>query len=131
MVKRVLGAPASGARTIPVSSKYESSVALTNIDIETGPALLNVLGWAMSVMSRTTMLSLPRSVTKARHRFDGGGQGLAVGLALGEMAADGEGVFPAVGVEPPHADAISAVTASARIQLARFMSCSGNGPGGN
>ena len=49
-----------------------------------------------------------------------------VGLALGETAvegdADGEGVLPAVGVEPPHADAISAVTASARIQSALFMS---------
>jgi hypothetical protein len=68
----------------------------------------------------------------ARQLLEGGGHGLAaVGLALGETAvegdADGEGVLPAVGVEPPHADAISAVTASARIQVALFMSYSSNG----
>ena len=59
----------------------------------------------------------------------------AVGLALGETAvegdADGEGVLMAMGVEPPHADAISAVTASARVQLALFMSCRGNGSVGD
>jgi hypothetical protein len=49
----------------------------------------------------------------------------AVGLGLGEARAegeaDGDGAVPTVGVEP-QADAISAVTASARIQLALVMS---------
>jgi hypothetical protein len=38
----------------------------------------------------------------------------------------------AVGVSAePQADARTAVTANARIQLALFMSCSGNGPSGD
>jgi hypothetical protein len=41
-----------------------------------------------------------------------------------------DGPFPAVGVEL-QADAISAVTAIARIQMALFMSCSSNGPAGD
>ena len=71
----------------------------------------------------------------AMHRLEGGGHGLAaVELALGEATAegeaDGDGALPTVGVEP-QADAISAVTASARIQSAVFMSYSGNGPAGD
>ncbi|HVC78661.1 MAG TPA: hypothetical protein VND96_19305 [Candidatus Micrarchaeaceae archaeon] len=78
-------------------------------------------------MSRTTTWVLPRSVTRARHRLVGGGHGLKLGawLSLGVANADGEtdedGMAEAVGVEP-QADAMSAVTASARIQSAVFMS---------
>jgi hypothetical protein len=76
----------------------------------------------MSVMSRTTYEALPRSVTNARQRLEGGGHAWAgVGLAVAEAAAEGDGVFAAVGV-PPQADAINAVTASALIQSALVMS---------
>jgi hypothetical protein len=77
----------------------------------------------MSVMSRTTYELLPRIVTSARHLLEGDVHwAAAVGLALGEAAADGEGEILAVGVEPPQADATRAVTANSRIQLAVFMS---------
>jgi hypothetical protein len=99
----------------------------------------------MSVRSRITYEVLPRSVTRARHWFEGGvhalaavgltlGEAFTEGVAVGEAAAaaeadaDGEGVVAAIGVEPVHADAISAVTASVGIQLALLMSCSGNRP---
>lgn len=81
----------------------------------------------MSVRSRTAIWLLPRSETNAKQRLEGGGQGLAAaGLAVGEAAsegeADGDGGFPVVGIVP-QADAISAMTARARIQLPVFMSC--------
>jgi hypothetical protein len=53
-----------------------------------------------------------------------------VGVGLGSLKATGveEGVTFAVGVgAAPQADAMTAITASAWIQLALFMSCSGNG----
>jgi hypothetical protein len=72
----------------------------------------------------------PRSVTRALQGLADAqtmpADGLPVGDAATEGDADGDGVLPAVGVEL-QADATSAVTASARIQLAFFMSCSGNG----
>jgi hypothetical protein len=80
----------------------------------------------MSVTSRTTNESLPRSVTRARLRT-GAGVGLGEAVAEGEAEAEagaeaeGDGVFPTGGAEL-QADAISAVTANARIQLAVFMS---------
>ena len=109
----------------------------------------------MSVMSRTTTQSLPRSVTSARlglagitgvDRAAGHGFGVGLGVALGvgrgvgrgvafgdgEFVGVGLGSLMAIGVEEgvtfavdvgaePQADAISAVTASARIQSAVFM----------
>jgi hypothetical protein len=57
--------------------------------------------------------------------------GVVVGEGTAEVDGEGELVFTAVGVEPVHADAISAVTASDAIQSALFMSCSGNGPAGD
>ena len=101
-----------------MASTYEMVVALTNCGAGTSPKLLTVLGWLMSVTSRTTYELLPRSVTRARLRT-------GVGVALGEAdgVGDGEGVeaFPTGGVEL-QADAITAVTASARIQSAVLMS---------
>jgi hypothetical protein len=109
---------------------YEISVPLTNTGPKIGPRLPTVLGWLMSVRSRTRYESLPRSVTRARLRT-------RIGVVLGEADGDaeaegeteGEGAVATVGVEP-QADAISAVTARARIQSV-FMSCSGNGPAGD
>jgi hypothetical protein len=49
------------------------------------------------------------------------GAGVTLGVADADGEMDGEGVADAVGVEP-QADAISAVTARARIQSPFFMS---------
>ena len=62
------------------------------------------------------------------------GVGAFVGVGLGSLKATGveEGVTFAVGVgTAPQADARTAVTASAWIQLGLFMSCSGNGAAGD
>jgi hypothetical protein len=111
-------------RKSPVSLAYEISVPLTNTGPDIAPRLLRVLGWLMSVRSRTTYELLRRSVTRARHRFEGGGQGLdaGVGLAVGDASAEGEGdgAVATVG-EVPQADASSAVTARNRIQSLVFI----------
>jgi hypothetical protein len=59
----------------------------------------------------------------ARQRLEGGGHGLVAGVGetLAEGEADGDGTVPTGGVEL-QADVISAVTASALIQWAAFMS---------
>jgi hypothetical protein len=119
----------------------------------------------MSVRSRTTTQSLPRSVTNARlglegitgvaraagHGFGvgfgvalgvGRGVGLGVARGAGEFVGVGLGSLMAIGVEEgvtfavdvgaePQADARTAVTTRARIQLALFMYCSGNGQAGD
>jgi hypothetical protein len=119
----VLGDPESGVRTRPLlASTYERVAPLTKRGAGTSLKLLTVRGWLMSVRSRTTYDPLPRSVTRARLRT-------GVGVVLGEADAvgegaregDGDGAFPTGGVEL-QADAISAVTASALIQWAAFMS---------
>jgi hypothetical protein len=133
-VTTALGDPARGTRSrLPL--KYESSVALTNWAPWIVPRLLTVLGWLMSVRSRTTYELLPRRVTSARsgHRVEDGEQGLenGVGLSVGELRADGEadgdGAVPTVGVVL-HAEAVSAARARARNHTAVLISCSGNGP---
>ena len=115
----VLGDPERGVRTRPLfASTYERVAPLTNCGAGTPPKLLTVLGWFMSVRSRTTYELLPRMVTSARYACGGG---LATGVDAGELDADGDGALPTAGVEL-QADAISAVITSARIHTAVFMS---------
>jgi hypothetical protein len=115
----VLGDPERGVRRRPIlASRYERAVALTNCGAGTSPKLLTVLGWLVSVRSRTTYELLPRSVTRARLRT---GVGVALGEADAEGEGEGEGAFPTGGVEL-QADAITAVTASALIKCAVVMS---------
>ncbi|HXC76962.1 MAG TPA: hypothetical protein VNU19_07915 [Candidatus Acidoferrum sp.] len=109
-----------------MSSTYEMVTALTNTGAGIAPRLLTVFGWLMSVRSRTRNELLPRSVTRARLRRGvgvGRGEGVAeeVAEAEAEEEAEGEGAFP-TGVGELHAEAISAVTASARIHATVFMS---------
>jgi hypothetical protein len=102
----------------PVSLAHEISVPLMNTGPHITPKLLTVLGWFMSVRSRTTHELLPRSVTSARLRT---GVGVGRGEAVVEEEAEGDGAFP-TGVGELQAVAISAVTASARIHTTVFMS---------
>jgi hypothetical protein len=124
-------------RYTPVSSAYDNSVPLTNCG-GVVMKVLTVVARLILVMSRSTQGLVPRSATIAKHLLEGGGHGLVagVGLAFGEAVADGEGeavgdgALETTGVEP-QAAVIRAVAARARIQLALFMSCSGNGPAGD
>src|SRR2546426_5473666 len=104
LTTNVPGDPASGARIrleglvakspMKVESRYDSSVALMNCacggDI---PRVATVVGWPMSVMSRTTIWPPPRSVTNARLTEDAG---VALAMVVGEL----EGTAPAAGPLP-------------------------------
>src|SRR5256885_8492063 len=112
----VLGVPVSGARTRPPELVKDSSSPLTKMGTES-PRLATVLGRLMSVMSRTTIEALPRSVTRARQRLDGAwhkGSWLAVGLLVGLANRVAAGVGLAVGGAPAvlQAAASSAVAAT-------------------
>lgn len=75
----------------------------------------------MSVRSRTTNEALPRSVTNARQRLEGGGQELLAALGV-EAAVEGDAALP-VGGDPddPQAAARRVVTASIRIHPVVLM----------
>jgi len=75
----------------------------------------------MSVISRTTYELLPRSVTNARQRFEGGGHGLVAGDGV-ETAVEGDAAFPVAGAGTElHAAVSRVVTASTRIHPAVLM----------
>ena len=84
------------------------------------------------MISRTTYELLPRSVTNARQRLEGGGHGFAVGLEValeGETEGDGALAVLGAGVEP-QAAASRVVMASTRIHPAVLMSCNTNAHNG-
>src|SRR5258708_22198945 len=103
----VFGPPATATRTTLGPSVYEITLALTNSGRESGPNLLTVVGWLMSVMSRTMAQLLPRNVTSARLWLEGadaagrashGSGGGFVALGVGRGVARGVGTLVGAGL---------------------------------
>src|SRR5207247_10619342 len=112
-----VGDPPSGKRHISVPSAYAIVDAFMKTGVESWLRLPTVFGWAMSVMSRTTTLLLPRNVTSARQRLEAVHiAGCVLGVKVG-MRRGAEAAFPVgVAATGPQPAARSAVTATTRIQ---------------
>src|ERR1051325_4130058 len=85
--------------------------------------VLKVVGWLISVTSRTTTASLPRRVTRARQRVDA--EQMPAWTALGDGRADGDAVASGLGevTDPVGAAPPQAATSSTDAQsAARFIS---------